>query len=224
MADSTSNCPTAVGLLNETTVRQQDGGTENTRLLRRLYDWTMGLAGHRHAMAVLFVVAFAESSFFPIPPDVLIIPMVLAAREKAWRIAMVCTVGSVLGGLAGYGIGALLFDTVGQPVLEFYGYAEKFGAFQGLYNEWGAWIVFTAGLSPIPYKVFTIASGVTDLNLTVFIIASVLSRGLRFFLVAALFWKYGEPVRGFIERYLGLLTLLFCVLLFGGFLAVKFLQ
>jgi membrane protein YqaA with SNARE-associated domain len=196
---------------------------ERKPLLRRLYDWTMSLAGHRHAMIALFVVSFAESSFFPIPPDVLIIPMVLAAREKAWRIAMVCTVGSVLGGCAGYGIGALLFDAIGNPVLEFYGYADKFGTFQSLYNEWGAWIVFTAGLSPIPYKVFTIASGATDLNFVVFTVASVLSRGLRFFLVAALFWKFGSPVRSFIEKYLGLLTLAFCVMLLGGFVAVKFL-
>ena len=196
---------------------------ERKPLLRRLYDWTMSLAGHRHAMVALFVVAFAESSFFPIPPDVLIIPMVLAAREKAWRIAMVCTVGSVLGGGAGYGIGALLFEAIGNPVLAFYGYADKFVHFQSLYNEWGAWIVFTAGLSPIPYKVFTIASGATDLNFVVFMVASILSRGLRFFLVAALFWKFGSPVRSFIEKYLGLLTLACCVMLLGGFVAVKFL-
>lgn len=192
-------------------------------MLRRLYDWTMDLAGHRHALAALALVAFAESSFFPIPPDILIIPMVLAAREKAWRIAAVCTVASVLGGLAGYGIGALAYETAGRPVLEFYGYGEKFQAFSAAYNEWGAWIVFTAGFSPIPYKIFTIASGVTELSLPVFVAASALSRGARFFLLAALLWYFGPPIRHFIEKNLPLLTLLFCLLLFGGFVAIRYL-
>ena len=191
-------------------------------MLRPLYDWTMSLAGHRHALAALAAVSFIESSVFPIPPDVLLIPMVLAARERAWRIALVCTIASVAGGLAGYGIGFFLFDTIGQQVLAMYGYLEKFEDFQAMYNEWGAWIVFGAGLTPFPYKVITIASGVTQLDPVVFTIASVLSRGLRFFLVAALLWYIGPPVRAFIEQRLGLVTASFFVLLIGGFVAVRY--
>jgi len=192
-------------------------------LLRRLYDWTLDLAGHRHALWALFIVSFIESSVFPIPPDVLLIPMVLAARERAWKIALVCTVASVLGGVAGYGIGMFLFEQVGRPLLEFYGYAPKFSEFQAKYNEWGAWAVFFAGVTPFPYKVITILSGVTALSLPVFCIASVLARGLRFFLVAGLLWKFGEPIRDFIEARLGFLFTLFCVLLIGGFVAIKYL-
>ena len=191
--------------------------------LRGLYDWTMGMAGHRHALALLAVVAFAESSVFPIPPDVMIIPMVLAARERAWTIALVATVASVLGGLAGYGIGAGLYEAIGRPIVELYGYAEKFESFQALYDEWGAWIVSIAGFSPIPYKVFTIASGVAGLDLTVFTAASTGSRGARFFLVAALLWYFGAPIKAFIERNLGPLTLLFCVMLVAGFVVLKYL-
>jgi membrane protein YqaA with SNARE-associated domain len=192
-------------------------------MLKPLYDWTMNLAGHRHAMIALAVVAFVESSVFPIPPDVLIIPMVLAAREKAWRVAVVATVASVLGGLAGYAIGALLFDTVGQPLLDFYGYQAQFADFQERYREWGAWIVFGAGLTPFPYKVITITSGVMDLNLGVFVVASALSRGIRFFLVAGLLWYFGPPIRRFIENNLALLTSAFFVLLVGGFVAIRYL-
>ncbi|MEX2449437.1 MAG: YqaA family protein [Rhodospirillales bacterium] len=191
-------------------------------MLKRLYDWTLDLAAHRHALWALAVVSFVESSVFPIPPDVLIIPMVLAARENAWRIALVCTVASVLGGLAGYGIGYFAFESVGKPLLEFYGYAAKFATFQAQYNEWGAWIVAGAGITPFPYKVITIASGVTGLDLTTFSIASVVSRGARFFLVAALLWYFGVPIRAFIENNLAKLVTLFFVLLFGGFVILKY--
>ena len=192
-------------------------------MLKPLYDWTMNLAGHRHAMVALAVVAFVESSVFPIPPDVLIIPMVLAARTRAWRIAGVATVASVLGGLAGYAIGALLFDSLGRPLLDFYGYEAQFADFQERYREWGAWIVAGAGLTPFPYKVITITSGVMDLDLVVFMVASVLSRGARFFLVAGLLGHFGEPIRTFIENNLPALTLAFCALLLGGFVAVRYL-
>lgn len=191
-------------------------------MLRRLYDWTLDLAGHRHALSALALVAFVESSVFPIPPDVLIIPMVLAAREKAWKIAFVCTAASVLGGIFGYAIGALLFDQVGSPVLNFYGYAERFDQFSAYYNDWGAWAVFFAGLTPFPYKVITILSGVTGLDLLVFTIASILARGLRFFIVAGLLWYFGEPIRAFIEKRLGILFVIFVILLAGGFVLVKF--
>jgi len=193
------------------------------RWLYGLYDWTMAQATRPYALWTLALVSFVESSIFPIPPDVLLIPMVLAARHRAWLIAGVCTVASVLGGFLGYAIGALLFETLGQPILELYGYLDKFADFQARYNEWGAWIVFGAGLTPFPYKVITIASGVTLLDPVTFGIASVLARGLRFFAVAALLWWFGEPIRLFIERNLGWLTVLFFVFLFGGFLVLRLL-
>jgi membrane protein YqaA with SNARE-associated domain len=143
---------------------------ENIQVIKGLYDYTMKLAEHRNGLAVLALVSFIESSVFPIPPDILIIPMVLAAREKAWTIALICTVASVLGGIAGYGIGFFLYESIGGALLEFYGYANKFSQFQSYYNEWGAWIVGGAGLTPFPYKVITIASGVADLNLLVCIV------------------------------------------------------
>ena len=176
-------------------------------MLRGLYDWTMGLAGHRHALWALALVAFVESSIFPIPPDILIIPMVLAARARAWRIAAVAAAASVLGGLLGYAIGAGLYETVGRPVLEFYGHSDTFESFREVYNEWGAWIVAAGGFTPFPYKVITIASGLTGLNLAVFMLASLVSRGARFLLLAALLWYFGPPVRRFIEANLPLLYL-----------------
>jgi membrane protein YqaA with SNARE-associated domain len=191
-------------------------------MLRRLYDWTIQLSAHPRALWALAAVSFIESSFFPIPPDALLLPMVLAARERAWRIAAVCTVASVLGGLLGYGIGYFLFAEIGQPLLTFYGYEEKFLEFKNAYNDWGAWIVFGAGLTPFPYKVITIASGVANLDIVTFVVASVLSRGLRFFLIAALLWKFGPPVRRFIEARLGLLTIIFFALLLGGFVVVRY--
>ncbi|MFP6749400.1 MAG: YqaA family protein [Alphaproteobacteria bacterium] len=190
-------------------------------MLRALYNWTMDLAGHRHANWALGAVSFIESSVFPIPPDVMLIPMVLARRHKALLIATICTVASVLGGLLGYAIGYYLFDAIGQPILNFYGYGEKFASFQSRYNEWGVWIVLIAGVTPFPYKVITIASGVTGLSLPVFLLASIVARGLRFAIVTALLWRFGEPIREFIERYLGILFTVFMVLLIGGFAAVK---
>ncbi len=190
-------------------------------MLRSLYDWTMRLAAHRHATPAMAAVSFAESSFFPIPPDVMLIPMVLAERARAWFVATVCTVSSVLGGYAGYAIGALLFASVGQPLLDFYGYGDKFADFTGRYNEYGAWIVFIAGVTPFPYKVITIASGVAALDPVVFGLASVVARGLRFFVVCGLLYFFGPPIRAFIERRLGLMFTLFVVLLFAGFAAIK---
>ncbi|MEM7026460.1 MAG: YqaA family protein [Pseudomonadota bacterium] len=183
----------------------------------------MDQATRPYALWMLALVSFVESSVFPIPPDVLLIPMVLAAPRRAWLIAGVCTVSSVAGGLAGYGIGALLFEAIGRPTLEFYGYLDKFAEFSARYNEWGAWIVFGAGLTPFPYKVITIASGATGLSITTFVIASVLARGIRFFLVAALLWYFGAPIKRFIEHNLGWLTVLFFVLLLGGFLVLRVL-
>ena len=192
-------------------------------MLKRLYDWTMGLAGHRRALPILAVVSFAESSVFPIPPDVMLIPMVLAQPARAWLIAGVCTAASVLGGLAGYAIGYFVFDAVGRPLIELYGGAQAFASFADSYNEWGLWIVFTAGLTPLPYKVFTIASGVTQLDVTVFVLGSLLSRGLRFAVVAALLRRFGSPIRAFIEHHLGKVTAAFAVSLVGGFVLLKLL-
>ena len=192
-------------------------------MLRCLYDGTMRLAGHPHAVWLLAAVAFAESVVFPVPVDALLIPMVLAAPERAWRYAAVCTGASVAGGAAGYGIGAFLFQAVGAPVLEFYDYGEAFAEAQALYNAHGGLIVFTAAFSPIPYKVFTIASGVAGTDLGTFVLASAAGRGLRFFIVAALLWRFGAPLRAFIERRLGPLALAFAVLLVAGFVLVKVL-
>jgi membrane protein YqaA with SNARE-associated domain len=193
------------------------------RWVRGLYDWTMAQATRPYALWMLALVAFVESSIFPIPPDVLLIPMVLAAPSRAWLIAGVATVSSVAGGMAGYAIGALLFETLGQPILEFYGYLDRFADFRASYNEWGAWIVFGAGLTPFPYKVITIASGVTGLDLATFTIASILARGLRFLFVAGLLWWFGAPIKRFIDHNLGWLTILFFILLFGGFLVLRLL-
>ncbi|MGB0629687.1 MAG: YqaA family protein [Alphaproteobacteria bacterium] len=193
-------------------------------MIRRLYDWTMDLAARKNAVWVLAAVAFIESSVFPIPPDVLLIPMVLAARNSAWRYAAICTIASVLGGMLGYAIGAGLYEGVGRPVLDFYGYGAKFTDFTARYNDYGGWIVFVAGVTPFPYKVITIASGVTQLDLGTFTVASVLARGLRFFVVAALLYYIGQPIREFIEKRLGLMFTLFCVLLIGGFVLLKFMH
>ncbi len=182
----------------------------------------MGLAAHRRARWALAIIAFAESSFFPVPPDVLLVPMVLADRTKGWQLAAICTVGSVVGGLAGYAIGVLAFEALGQPILEFYGAGDQFDHFRDWYNTWGLLFIFVAGLTPLPYKVFTIASGVTGLGLPVFIAGSVVSRGLRFFAEAALLWYFGPPIRNFIEKNLGLVTLLFVGVLVGGFILVRF--
>ncbi|MCB1513698.1 MAG: DedA family protein [Hyphomicrobiaceae bacterium] len=191
-------------------------------MLRRFYDWTMGLAENRHAGSALFAVSFIESSFFPIPPDVMLIPMVLAQRAKAWFYAAIATVGSVIGGFFGYAIGFFLFEQVAKPLLSFYGYLDKFATFASQYNDYGAWIVLFAGITPFPYKVITIASGATALNLAIFGLASVVARGLRFYVVAALLYWFGPPIRAFIEERLGLVLTVFLVLLFGGFLAIRF--
>jgi membrane protein YqaA with SNARE-associated domain len=191
-------------------------------MIRRLYDWTMNAATHRRAPVALFWVAFVESSVFPIPPDVMLIPMVLAQRAKAWFFAAIATLASVMGGLAGYAIGYFLFEALGEPILAFYGMNQAFHQFAERYNEWGAWIVFIAGVTPFPFKVITIASGATQLSLLVFVVASILARGLRFFVVAGLLYWVGEPVRAFIEKRLGLVTTVFVILLLGGFVAIKY--
>lgn len=192
-------------------------------MLRRLYDWTIDLASRPHALRALGAVSFAESSFFPIPPDAMIIPMVVARPDRAWVIAWVTTVTSVLGGVAGYAIGYFLFETIGQAIIDFYGYQEQFAAFRQSYNEYGVWIVIIGGLTPVPYKLVTIASGAVSFDFFVFFLASLLTRGPRFFLVAGLLKYFGPPIRGFIERRLGLVTTVFVIGLIGGFIVVRYL-
>ena len=192
-------------------------------MIQRLYNWTLSMAEHPHALWVLALVSFVESSVFPIPPDILMIPMILAAPSRAFVIAGVALVSSVLGGLLGYAIGALAFDTLGQPILQALGKADSMEAFNGRFNEVGFWAVLIAGVTPFPYKVITIMSGWTAMPLGTFIVTSIIARGLRFFIVAALWWKFGAPIKTFIEKRLPLMFTLFVVVLIGGVYAVKFL-
>lgn len=192
-------------------------------MIKGLYDWTMRLADHPRALWALAFIAFIESSVFPIPPDVLMIPMVLARPNRAWLIATVALVASVLGGLLGYAIGALAYEQVGQPILESLGKADAMTEFNTRFNDFGFWAVLTAGVTPFPFKVITIMSGWTGMPLFTFIATSILARGLRFFIVCGLLWKFGSPVRDFIEKRLNLMFTLFVILLVGGFFAVRYL-
>jgi len=192
-------------------------------MLNRLYDWTLRMADHPRALWVLAGVSFVESSFFPIPPDVLMIPMIIARPTRAFLIATVALVSSVLGGLLGYAIGYFAYDTIGAPILEALGKGDAMAAFNSRFNDLGFWAVLTAGVTPFPYKVITIMSGWTAMPLGTFVATSILARALRFFVVAALLWKFGAPIRDFIERRLGLMFTLFLVLLIGGFALVKVL-
>jgi len=192
-------------------------------MLRSLYDWTLSLAAHPRALWALAFVAFIESSVFPIPPDALMIPMIIAAPRRAFLIAGVATLSSVLGGLLGYAIGAFAFETIGYPILQTLGKGDAVLEFNQRFNSLEFWPVLIAGLTPFPYKVITIMSGWTSLPLGTFIVASFVARAGRFFLVAALLHYFGAPIRDFIEKRLGLMSVLFVVLLLGGFLAVRYL-
>jgi membrane protein YqaA with SNARE-associated domain len=191
-------------------------------MIRRLYDWTMSLAATRHARVALAGVSFAESSFFPIPPDVLLIPMVLANRTAWWRLALLCTAASIVGAMVGYAIGMFLFEAIGRPILDLYGKEQSFDRISEWYNTYGGWGVLFAAITPFPYKVLTIFSGVTGLNFGIFVLVSIIGRSFRFFLVAFLLYRFGEPIRLFIERYLGLLFVIFMVLLIGGIYAIRY--
>ncbi|MBX9864115.1 MAG: DedA family protein [Hyphomicrobium sp.] len=192
-------------------------------MMRRLYDWMMNLARSDRAPHALFAVSFIESSFFPIPPDVMLVPMVIANRLKAWWYATVATIGSVLGGAAGYAIGYFFFEQIGRPILDFYGKSGSFGEFASWFNEWGVWILIIKGMTPFPYKVLTITAGVTHMPFLEFMAASVVARAMRFYLVAGLLYFFGEPIREFIEKRLTLVTTVFVVVLVLGFVAVKYL-
>jgi membrane protein YqaA with SNARE-associated domain len=192
-------------------------------MMRRIYDWMMAQAASPRAPHALFWVSFIESSFFPIPPDVMLVPMVLANRMKAWWYATVATIGSVIGGVFGYAIGYYFFEQVGRPILEFYGKAERFQRFVDWFNEWSVWIIVIKGATPFPYKVLTITAGVTHMPIVEFMLASIVARAMRFYLVAGLLYLFGEPIRDFIEKRLTLVTTVFVVLLVLGFVAIRYL-
>jgi membrane protein YqaA with SNARE-associated domain len=190
-------------------------------MLRRLYLRTLALAASPRAPRWLAAIAFAEASFFPIPPDALLIPMALARPDRAWRLALVCTIGSVAGGALGYFIGYAVFNQLARPLIAFYGYGPRFAAFQAMYAQYGLWIILIKGLTPIPYKIVTIASGAAHFDFAVFMAASAVTRGARFFAVAALLRFFGAPVRDFIERRLTLVTSLLAAGVVGGFLVLR---
>ncbi|MGE4611939.1 MAG: VTT domain-containing protein [Paracoccaceae bacterium] len=186
-------------------------------MLKKLYNWTMSLAASRYALLLLATISFFEASIFPIPPDALMIPMILATPRRVFLIAAVTTVSSVLGGALGYGAGIYLFEEVGRPVLDFYGKTDAFAAFKYYYNEFGAAILLLSGITPFPFKVTTILSGATELNFALFMGYTLIGRAIRFFIVAALLWKFGPDIRHFIEKRLGMVFTLGLLALLGGF-------
>jgi membrane protein YqaA with SNARE-associated domain len=192
-------------------------------MLQRLYARILDIAAGPNALAALIVVSFVESSVFPIPPDILLIPMILARPRAAWRLAALCTLASVAGGMVGYAIGYFLFDAIGRPVLEFYHAMGSYEALRAGFARWGVWIIVLKGMTPIPYKLITIASGVAHFDFVSFVGASIVSRSLRFFIVAALLWWFGDAARRFIERRLTLVTTLFAAGLVGGFVVLRYL-
>jgi membrane protein YqaA with SNARE-associated domain len=191
--------------------------------LRRIYDWTIRSANTPKAVWTVILISFAESSFFPLPPDLMLIPMILAERSKAWWLAFLCTISSVLGGLVGYAIGFFLFETIGEWIIQTYHLQDSFGRFQTDFQAWGFWIIVLKGLTPIPFKLVTIASGLAGLNLTLFVAASIIARSFRFFLLAGLLWYFGDWARTFIERYLPWVLGGSLVALIVGFFTVKIL-
>jgi membrane protein YqaA with SNARE-associated domain len=201
-------------------VTGEAGTAPAPNLLRRLYDRVVRAAHGPRATATLAAVSFAESSFFPVPPDVILLPMMLARRDRVWRLAGICTIASVLGGLLGYAIGHLLFDTVGRWIVDTYGLAAGAQAFQEGFAEWGFWLILAKGVTPIPYKLVTITSGVAGYDLGLFILASVITRGARFYLLAVLVHFFGARVREIVERYLNWVALGFAALVIGGIAAV----
>jgi membrane protein YqaA with SNARE-associated domain len=189
-------------------------------MLRRLYDYFIAAAGKPHALWTMGAISFAESSFFPVPPDIMLIPMAIARPDRAWVYATVCTLASVAGGILGYMIGALLYDSLGQWLIHLYGYGNKVESFRAAYASYGAWIILLKGLTPIPYKIVTITSGFAAYNLVLFILFSIIARGTRFFVLAFLLNRYGARAREIIERRLGLWATLLALLVVGGFVAV----
>ena len=190
-------------------------------LLRSLYNWTLKKAEHKYSSWILSIVSFSESSFFPIPPDVLLIPMIIAKRTKAWTYALICTLSSVIGGVAGYVIGFFLFNSIGILIVEFYHLSNSFNTFENYYKEYGIIIVLGAGFTPFPFKFITIASGVFSLNIFLFILTAFIARGLRFYLLACLLFIFGEKIKILIDKYFNILAVLFFILLLGSFMLIK---
>lgn len=202
------------------------------RILRKLYDWVLHWADTPYGLPALFLISFAEASFFPVPPDALLIALILGSQKNAFRFAFTCTLASVVGALFGYGLGHFLWwkgYNQFSPIAEFFfanipGFSHKiFYDVKKLYDEWNFWIIFTAGFTPIPYKVFTISGGAFDINIFWFVVASIVGRAGRFYLVAALIWKYGKQIKSFIDKYFNWLAIAFTILLIGGFVIIKYL-
>jgi len=192
-------------------------------ILRNLYNWTLDKASHKKASWFLVLISFIESSFFPIPPDILLIPMILAKRLKAWFYALICTLSSVVGGLVGYGIGMFFYASIGSVIVEIYNLSDSFELFENYYNQYGIWIVLGAGFTPFPFKFITIASGVFNLNIVLFVIVAIIARGLRFFLVATLLFIFGNAIKNLIDKYFNFLVSLFFILLIGSIFIIKLL-
>jgi membrane protein YqaA with SNARE-associated domain len=199
------------------------GPDKQPAMLRKLYDWCIGAAGKPHSSWLMGAISFAESSFFPIPPDVMLVPMSLARPDKAWHYATLCTLTSVAGGILGYLIGSVLYDSVGHWLIQLYGYGDKVEAFREAYAKWGSLIILLKGLTPIPYKLVTITSGFAGYNLALFILFSVIARGMRFFLIAFLLNRYGVQARAFIEERLGMVVTVSAVVLVAGIAAALYL-
>src|SRR5712691_12669845 len=191
-------------------------------MLRRLYDWCIAAAGKPHASWIMGIVSFVESSFFPVPPDAMLIPMALARPDKAYFYATLCTLTSVAGGLLGYAIGAFLYDSVGLWLMQLYGYGNKIEAFREAYVKWSAWIILIKGVTPIPYKMVTIASGFAGYNFPMFVVLSAITRGARFTLVAGLVYWFGEPIRTFVEKRLELTMFIVLATIVAGFLLARY--
>jgi membrane protein YqaA with SNARE-associated domain len=207
--------------MSETGTQLNEKGAEKIGWVRQIYDKCLLWVQSPYGVWALFFIAVAESSFFPIPPDVFLMVLCIAVPAKSFRYATICAVGSVLGGMLGYGLGLGFMDTVGVKILEWYGLHDKYEVVQNLYRQYDALAVGAAGFTPLPYKLFTITAGAFKINFVTFVLVSIVSRSARFFLVAAFIYKFGAPVRHFIERYFNLLSILFFILLIGGFLVVR---
>lgn len=192
-------------------------------MIRPLYDWMLSKAQSPACEKWLAAISFAESSFFPIPIDMMLIPMILANRLKAWRLATITLITSVLGGIAGYAIGAFFYEVIGEPIINFYGYQEQFITLQETFLEWGVLFILVAGFTPIPFKLVTITAGAVSMNPVLFALTSIPARGARFYLVAGLLWKFGDPIKDFIEKRLGLVTTAMMALGIAGFLVIKYI-
>ena len=193
------------------------------KILRQLYDWTLNKANHPKAPWFLAFISFVESSFFPIPPDIILIPMIISNKLKAWWLAFICTVSSVIGAILGYCIGVFFYSTIGMIIFKYYALEDQFINFETMYVKYGVWFILAAGFTPFPFKFITIASGLFSLNLPLFIFVSFLARGLRFFLIAGLLKIFGDFITDLIDRYFNLLATLFFVLLIGSFLLIRYL-